>query len=95
MAHWAVADIKTAFEQYPEADMGLIISTASTSTKLLDKAIEKLREETGKYVSLLIGKDVCQFCATFLELTLGRTVRRTVLQNCQKCFEMPTKRGFL
>ena len=66
--HWdrkAVDDIKRAFEHYPEADMGLIVSTASSSTDALDKAIEKLQKETGKAVSLLIGREVGDFVLRF------------------------------
>ena len=66
--HWdtgAVNDIKRAFEHYPEADMGLIVSTASSSTNVLDEAIDKLQKRTGKSVSLLIGKDVADFVLRF------------------------------
>lgn len=59
--HWetnAVNDIKRAFEHYPDATMGLIISTADTSTPALDDAIRILREDSGKKVELLIGEDV-------------------------------------
>ena len=59
--HWetnAVNDIKRAFEHYPDATMGLIISTADTSTPALDDAIRSLREDSGKKVELLIGEDV-------------------------------------
>jgi len=59
--HWdttAAEDIKRAFDNYPEAEMGLVISTATTSTEALDNALDKIREETGKTVSLLIGADV-------------------------------------
>ena len=69
--HWstrAVDDIKRAFEHYPEADMGLIVSTASSSSDALDKAIEKLQKETGKSVSLLIGKEVADFVLRFGQL---------------------------
>jgi hypothetical protein len=66
--HWdtkAVSDIRRAFDQYPEAQMGLIVSTASSSTEALDKALDKIREETGKPVSLLIGADVAAFLLRF------------------------------
>lgn len=69
--HWdtgAVNDIKRAFEHYPEADMGLIVSTASSSSDVLDKAIEELQRETGKSVSLLIGKAVADFVLRFGQL---------------------------
>lgn len=66
--HWdtgAVNDIKRAFKHYPEADMGLIVSTASSSSDALDRAIEELQRETGKSVSLLIGKAVADFVLRF------------------------------
>lgn len=66
--HWdtkAVEDINRAFEHYPEAEIGLIISTACSSTDALDTAIEKLRETTKKTVSLLIGSDVAAFVLRF------------------------------
>lgn len=61
----AVDDIERAFKNYPEADMGLIVSTASSSTDALDEAIEKLQQKTGKAVSLLIGKEVANFVLRF------------------------------
>jgi hypothetical protein len=66
--HWdtrAVEDIRRAFEHYPEASMGLIVSTASASTTALDNALDKLKEETGKPVALLIGPDVAAFLLRF------------------------------
>jgi Restriction endonuclease len=66
--HWdtkAVDDIRRAFEHYPEAEMGLIVSTASSSTQGLDNALDKLRQETGKPVSLLIGADLAAFLLRF------------------------------
>lgn len=62
--HWdtqAVKDIERAFDHYPEAGMGLIISTAISSTESLDNALEKLRTETGKPIGLMIGSDVAAF----------------------------------
>jgi hypothetical protein len=62
--HWctkAVDDIKEAFEHYPEATIGLIISTADSAKGEVEKAIDKLREETGKPVALLIGPEVAAF----------------------------------
>lgn len=61
----AVDDIERALKHYPEADMGLIVSTASSSTNVLDEAIDKLQKRTGKSVSLLIGKDVADFVLRF------------------------------
>lgn len=66
--HWdtqAVEDIRRAFEHHPEASMGLIISTASASTKMLDEALDKLKEESGKPVALLIGPEVAAFFLRF------------------------------
>ncbi len=62
--HWdtrAVEDIKRAFDHYPEASMGLIISTANTITTPVEQELDKLREESGKPVSLLVGSDVAAF----------------------------------
>jgi len=67
-AHWdtkAVNDIRRAFDHYPEAEMGLIVSTSTLSTEALENALEKLREDTGKPVSLLIGADVAAFFLRF------------------------------
>jgi hypothetical protein len=61
----AVADIRHAFKHYPEASMGLIISTDNTSTTNLDNALDKLQEESGKPVALLIGPDVAAFLLRF------------------------------
>ena len=61
--HWdtkAVDDIRKALDYWP-ADMGLIVSTASSSSAALEKKLNQLREETGKPVSLLIGGDVAAF----------------------------------
>ncbi|MCK9506555.1 MAG: restriction endonuclease [Porticoccaceae bacterium] len=62
--HWdtrAVEDIKRAFEHYPEASMGLIISTANAITTPVEKELDKLKEESGKPVSILVGPDVAAF----------------------------------
>lgn len=66
--HWdtkAVDDIRRALNHYPEASMGLIVSTAISSTETLDNALDKICEETGKPVSLLIGADVASFLLRF------------------------------
>ena len=62
--HWdtrAVEDIKRALEHYPEASMGLIISTADSITTTVEKELDKLKEESGKSVSILVGPDVAAF----------------------------------
>lgn len=63
-AHWdtqAVDDIKRAFDRYPDADEGMIISTADASTPDLEEALDQLRDESGKPVHLQIGEDVAAF----------------------------------
>lgn len=60
----AVSDIRRALE-YWQADMGMIISTASSGSEVLDNALNELREETGKPVSLLIGEEVAAFVLRF------------------------------
>lgn len=62
--HWdtkAVDDISRAFKQYPDAEMGLIISTGNSLTATVEEAIDKLREETNKPIACLIGSDVAAF----------------------------------
>jgi hypothetical protein len=66
--HWdtrAVGDVRRAFVAYPDADMGLIVSTADSSTEALDKAIKELRQASGKRVELLIGPDLARFLLRF------------------------------
>jgi hypothetical protein len=66
--HWdtkAVDDIRRALDHYPEAKMGLIVSTAASSTKPLDDALDKICKDTGKPVALLIGADVASFLLRF------------------------------
>lgn len=62
--HWdtgAVEDIKRAFEHYPEASMGLIISTADSIKAPVEQELETLRKESGKPVAILVGPDVAAF----------------------------------
>ena len=61
----AVDDIDRAFDYYPEAEMGLIVSTAIASTEAFESALERLREKTKKPVSLLIGTDLAAFLLRF------------------------------
>ena len=49
--HWntrAVDDIRKAFGHYPQADMGLIVSTATASSEELDNALNELQKENRK-----------------------------------------------
>lgn len=57
----AISDIRRAFEKYPEASEGVIVSTAATVTEDFEEALSKLRSEAGKPVHLLIGPDVAAF----------------------------------
>lgn len=62
--HWdtqAVKDIRRAFNAYPDAEAGLIVSTAECPGTALEEALTQLRAETGKPVNLLIGEDVALF----------------------------------
>lgn len=72
--HWdtqAAKDIRRAFEHYPQAEMGLIVSTASSSTEQLDSALQKLVEESKKPVALLVGSDVSAFILRYGAKLLG------------------------
>ena len=60
----AVDQIREAL-QYWSADMGIIVSTASSGSEALDTALDQLRQDTGKPVSLLIGEDVAAFLLRF------------------------------
>lgn len=67
----AVKQIEQAFGRYPQASMGLIISTASDSTPELDHALDELREKSDKPVALLIGPAVAAFFLRFGAKLLG------------------------
>jgi hypothetical protein len=72
--HWdtqAVEDISRAFIKYPNADVGLIVSTATASTPRLDEAIDNLRIASGRRVELLIGADVARLLLRFGSSLLG------------------------
>ena len=60
----AVDQIREALHSW-DADMGIIVSTASSGSEALDMALDKLRDDTGKPVSLLIGEDVAAFLLRF------------------------------
>lgn len=61
---YAVEQIREALDHW-DADAGLIVSTASSSTTTLDDALDQLREETEKPVGLLIGEDLAAFVLRF------------------------------
>ena len=85
--HWdtrAVEDIKRAFDRYPSADMGLIVSTANASTEKVDIAIAELRRSSGKRVELLIGADVARLILRFGGSVLSyETVAETQVPSVQ------------
>jgi hypothetical protein len=69
--HWdtkAVSDIRRAFDHYPEAKVGLIISTAEKGSEALDRELEKLKEEQGKSVYFLCGAEVAALFLRFYAL---------------------------
>lgn len=75
--HWdtrAAKDICRAFDQYPDATSGLIVSTARRSAPTLEAEIERIQRETGKPVSLLIGPDVAIFVLRYADDLVGRKV---------------------
>ena len=57
----AVEDIRRAFNEYPEAAMGLIVSTATSASDEFDRELDCLSEQTGKPVCLLIGDELAGF----------------------------------
>lgn len=57
----AVEDIRRAFLRYRDADEGIVISTAARAAPALEGALDRLHQETGKPVQLLIGEDVASF----------------------------------
>lgn len=66
--HWdtrAVKDISRAFDRHPDADFGLIVSTAASSSPTLDQAISQLEKTSGKHVRLMIGSELAKFILKF------------------------------
>lgn len=57
----AARDLKRAFEKYRDADEGIVISTASQAASALEEELDKVRQQTGKVIQLLIGEDVASF----------------------------------
>ena len=64
----AVNDIRRALDYYPDADMALIASTAIKGSSALDEGIEKLQQDRGKPVVLLIGAELAAFLAYWADL---------------------------
>ena len=61
----AVDDLRRAFEHYDAhsqtVDMGLVVSTATQSGDSLIRAADKLSEQSGKPVAILMGHDLAEF----------------------------------
>lgn len=53
----AIQDLKNVFEYDPEITAGIIMTTAIEKSEEFDKELDKLREESGKNISLIYGKD--------------------------------------
>lgn len=54
----AIEDIERAFDSTPDYTCGLIISTAQEMTEEFEAELNQLREEKGKNVGILLGKDL-------------------------------------
>lgn len=57
----AVEDIERAFDAYPSASMGLIVSTATTASQEVRSLLDRLERDSGKKVGLLIGGALAAF----------------------------------
>ena len=65
----AVNDIKRAFEYYENNEnvtMGMIISTATEAGEELISELDKLREDSGKPVAILIGTELAKFVLKYV-----------------------------
>lgn len=58
----ALEDIRRAFNRYKNASMGIIVSTAASSSKDFRVELDKLQEKERKPVALLMGADLAAFC---------------------------------
>ncbi len=68
----AVHDIRRAFEAYPQAGAGLIFSTGDSVSPELDAALEKLRKDFNKPVTLIVGADMAMFILRYGGQLLSR-----------------------
>jgi len=57
----AADGLRKAFQHYPEATEGMIVSTADASTRTFDDAVEALRSETNRPIAVLLGNDLAAF----------------------------------
>ncbi|AZR73593.1 hypothetical protein BBF96_09445 [Anoxybacter fermentans] len=61
----AIEDIRRAFDSNPDYTCGLIISTALKMTEEFEEELEKLRNDTGKNVGILLGKDLASLIVKY------------------------------
>ena len=61
----AVKDVERAFERYEVASMGLIVSTATSSSKEFERELDRLREKSKKPVAFLNGANLAKFFLHF------------------------------
>jgi len=61
-----VDDIRRAFEHYPDAAVGLVLSTADRVSKEFEEALQKLEAEVGKRVACVYGSDLARLVLRFL-----------------------------
>ena len=62
----AIEQIKNALDEYENASMGLIVSTATSASKQFRDALDKLKEENqDKPIALLTGADLAAFVLQF------------------------------
>jgi hypothetical protein len=54
-------DLRNAFEEDPEADCGLVVSTATDISEEFRSRLDKFSEEIGKPVDLLYGSELVRF----------------------------------
>ncbi len=62
----AVEDIRRAFDRYPEATVGLIVSTANKLTERFEEALDRLREETRTPVEMVYGTELARLVLRYL-----------------------------
>jgi Restriction endonuclease len=62
----AVKDIERAFNRYPNADMGMIVSTGKPS-EALEAAISELQEKSKKPIRLLANDDLAAFILKYID----------------------------
>jgi len=59
-----ISDLERAFSAY-EADMGLLVSTATTVAPEVEEASEKLSQSIGKPIKIMAGADLARFVLAY------------------------------